>query len=152
LIAKSTILRAGITAFASLLLLSSCGTLRDRSDLPYVIDDQAGGYRSKIPGLLAEAEKLAGKKWKGKKIVIFKPENLDVRSVSDLVARLKMNREEEGTIAWTAYDDKSGTAFVQPMIAKPPRWAMVHEFGHVVLLSNDIDGHPNKYASKFKYW
>ena len=149
---KSTILRTGFMAFASLLLLSSCGTLRDQSATPYLIDDQAGGYRSKVSGLIAEAERLTGKKWKGRKIVIFKPENLDVKSVSELVARLKMNREEEGTIAWAAYDDKSGTAFIQPMIAKPPRWAMVHEFGHVVLLSNGIDGHPSKYSNKFKYW
>lgn len=148
---KSTILSSGITAFASLLLLSSCVSSPDRSATPYVIEDKAGGYAGKVPKMLAEAEALTGKKFKGRKITILRPET-NVKSVSELIAKLKLANESEGTIAWTAYHAPSGTAFVQPIIAKPPRWAMVHEFGHVVLMSNGIDGHPSKYSNAFKYW
>lgn len=148
---KSTILKTGFMACASLLLLSSCGSLRDQSATPYVIDDQAGGYRSKVPALIAEAERLTGKKFKGRKVTILRPET-DVKSVSELIRKLKLANESEGTIAWTAYHAPSGTAFIQPIIAKPPRWAMVHEFGHAVLMSNGIYGHPDKYSDKFKYW
>jgi hypothetical protein len=116
-----------------------------------VIDDRAGGYAGKVPGLLRQAERLTGKRFKGRKVVIREP-LMSVGSVSALMAKLKRTGESEGTIAWTAYDEGSGTAFIQPVIARPPGWAMLHEVGHAVLMSHGIDGHPQRYADAFKYW
>ena len=101
--------------------------------------------------MLRKAERLTGLKWKGARIVFLKPDS-NIGSVSELEKEMRENGETSATIAWTAYHKENKTAYVKPVIANPPRWAIEHEMAHVVLLSNGIGGHPARYNDTFKYW
>lgn len=101
--------------------------------------------------MLKIAEKATGMTFKGEKIVYLNPLN-DIGSITKLEAEMRENDEVEATIAWTAYSKDDKTAFIQPVMMDPPRWAIEHELGHVVLMSNGIGGHPSRYNDKFKYW
>jgi hypothetical protein len=149
---KSTIIKTGFTVCAGLLLLSSCGFSGSQSATPYRIVDHAGGYKNKIPAMVKEAERLTKKKFKGQSIVILKPKKGAPGKVSELVKRLVSGDETDPTIAYAYYVDSTKTAVIQPVVKRPAEWAMIHEIGHCVLMSNGIDGHPKRYASEFKYW
>lgn len=159
---KLGILRNGISVFVGLLLLSSCGSLRNQSSRQLEIEDQNGRYEKKAEKLLKRAtenvnivRKAEGKKplkFKGRRIVFLKVGKGSPGNVSSLERRLWSGKETDNTIAYAYYDKANKTAYIQPVVKSPAEWVIIHELGHAVLLSNGINGHPNEYSKQFKYW
>jgi len=106
-----------------------------------------------IKAQIRDLETKTGKRFKGNSIRVHDPISAKYEDWRGMPVAKIRNKFQGGLTSWKASDNEAAVYFAHAD-GKIPEWLIRHEALHVILLSNDILGHPKKYTRYFNkpYW
>ena len=103
----------------------------------------------KITNEIKDLEKKTGKRFQGNSIKVHKPIKASYSDWRGMpVAKIRGNFQG-GLTSWKMIDQQAAI-YLAHADGYIPEWLIRHECLHVILLSNNITGHPNKYTKHFE--
>lgn len=140
-------LKVVYTCFITLGLTSCSKPLTD--PVIFSSNNKDNSLINKIETQLHDLEKKTGKRFKGNSIKIHEPVEATYSDWRGMpVAKIRGNLQG-GLTSWKLIDQQAAIYLAQTK-GHIPNWLIRHECLHVILLSNDITGHPKKYAKFFE--